>query len=241
MDAIEHGDFPRWKLQIQVMTEEQARNMPYNPFDLTKVWYKKEFPLIDVGVLELNRNPENYFQDVEQAAFNPAAIVPGIGLSPDKMLQGRLFSYGDAQRYRLGVNHHQIPVNSPKKAPANPSHRDGQMRVDGNAGATLAYEPNSFGEWQEQPEFKEPPLDIHGAADNWNFRDDDSDYYTQPGLLFNIMSKEQQQVLFENTARNMGDAPEFIKIRHIGNCLKADQAYGKGVADALGISLDKVK
>jgi len=99
--------------------------MPYNPFDLTKVWYKKDFPLIEVGVLELNRNPENYFQEVEQAAFNPAAVVPGISFSPDKMLQGRLFSYGDAQRYRLGVNHHQIPVNSPKHAQANPSHRDG--------------------------------------------------------------------------------------------------------------------
>jgi catalase len=195
---------------------------------------------MEVGYFELNRNPDNYFQDVEQAAFNPAAIVPGIGFSPDKMLQGRLFSYGDAQRYRVGVNHHQIPVNSPKNAPANPSHRDGQMRVDGNAGATLGYEPNSFGEWQEQPEFKEPPLDLFGSADSWNFRDDDSDYYTQPGKLFRLMNREQQQVLFENTARNLGDAPEFIKIRHIGNCLKADPAYGKGVADALGIPLEKV-
>ena len=240
-ESIARGDFPRWTMYIQVMTEEQARKMPYNPFDLTKVWYQKEFPLIEVGVLELNRNPENYFQDVEQAAFNPAAVVPGIGFSPDKMLQGRLFSYGDAQRYRLGVNHHQIPVNSPKNAPAHASHRDGQMRVDGNHGATLGYEPNSFGEWQEQPEFKEPPLDLFGAADNWNFREDDSDYYTQPGKLFRLMSTAQQQVLFENTARAMGDAPEFIKIRHIGNCLKADPAYGKGVAKALGISLDKVK
>jgi catalase len=241
LESIAKGDFPRWTMFIQVMTEEQARNMPYNPFDLTKVWYQKEFPLIEVGVLELNRNPDNYFQDVEQAAFNPGAIVPGIGFSPDKMLQGRLFSYGDAQRYRLGVNHHQIPVNSPKQAPANPSHRDGQMRVDGNAGKTIAYEPNSFGEWQEQPEFREPPLELHGAADNWDFREDDSDYYTQPGKLFRLMSKEQQQVLFENTARAMGDAPEFIKIRHIGNCMKADPAYGKGVADALMISMDKVK
>ena len=240
-DSIAKGDFPRWTMFIQVMSEEQAKKMPYNPFDLTKVWFKKDFPLIEVGVLELNRNPENYFQDVEQAAFNPAAIVPGIGFSPDKMLQGRLFSYGDAHRYRLGVNHHQIPVNSPKNAPAHASHRDGQMRVDGNHGATLGYQPNSFGEWQEQPEFKEPPLELSGAADNWNFREDDSDYYTQPGKLFRLMSKAQQQVLFENTARNLGDAPEFIKIRHIGNCLKADPAYGQGVADALGIPLEKVK
>jgi catalase len=226
---------------IQVMTEEQAKGMPYNPFDLTKVWYKKDFPLIEVGVLELNRNPENYFQDVEQAAFNPGAVVPGISFSPDKMLQGRLFSYGDAQRYRLGVNHHQIPVNSPKMAPANPSHRDGQMRVDGNAGATIGYQPNSFGEWVEQPEFKDPALDLWGAADSWNFREDDSDYYTQPGKLFQLMNEAQQKVLFENTARAMGDAPEFIKIRHISNCMKADPAYGKGVADALGISMDMVK
>jgi catalase len=178
---------------------------------------------------------------VEQAAFNPAAIVPGIGFSPDKMLQGRLFSYGDAHRYRLGVNHHQIPVNSPKNAPANASHRDGLMRVDGNHGAKLGYTPNSFGEWEAQPEYKEPPLELSGAADNWDARADDSDYFTQPGKLFRLMSKAQQQVLFENTARAMGDAPEFIKIRHISNCLKADPAYGKGVADALGLSLDKIK
>jgi catalase len=238
--AIERGDFPRWTMYIQVMTEEQAKAMPYNPFDLTKVWYKGDFPLHEVGVLELNRNPENYFQDVEQAAFNPAAVVPGIGFSPDRMLQGRLFSYGDAQRYRLGVNHHQIPVNRPKACPANPSHRDGQMRVDGNCGSTIGYEPNSFGEWQGQPEFREPPLELSGAADAWNFREDDADYYTQPGKLFRLMSPAQQQVLFENTARAMGDAPDFIKVRHIDNCLKADPAYGKGVADALGIALETV-
>ena len=164
LEAIERGDFPRWKLFIQVMTEAQAAKMPYNPFDLSKVWYHKEFPLIEVGVMELNRNPQNYFQDVEQAAFNPANIVPGIGFSPDKMLQGRLFSYGDAQRYRLGVNHHAIPVNAPR-VEAHSYHRDGQMRVDGNYGATLGYEPNSYGEWQEQPEFGEPPLKLEGAAD----------------------------------------------------------------------------
>ena len=239
-ESIRKGDFPRWTMYIQVMTEEQAKAMPYNPFDLTKVWYKGEFPLIEVGVLELNRNPENYFQDVEQAAFNPAAVVPGIGFSPDKMLQGRLFAYGDAQRYRLGVNHHQIPVNA-AKCVANPSHRDGQMRVNGNAGATIGYEPNSFGEWQEQPEYREPFLALSGAGGAWNFREDDADYYTQPGKLFRLMSPGQQQVLFENTARAMGDAPEYIKVRHIANCLKADPAYGRGVADALGIPLDRVK
>jgi len=240
LGSIDRGDFPKWKMFIQVMTEEQAEKMPYNPFDLTKVWYKKDFPLIEVGYFELNRNPDNYFAEVEQAAFNPANVVPGIGFSPDKMLQGRLFSYGDAQRYRLGVNHHQIPVNAPR-CPVNSYHRDGQMRVNNNAGSTLAYEPNSYGEWQEQPGFKEPPLSIKGPADNWNFREDDDDYYTQPGKLFRLMTPAQQKVLFENTARAMGDAPKQIKIRHIGNCLKADPAYGKGVADALGISLDEVK
>lgn len=239
LEAIEKGDFPRWKLFIQVMTEEQALKMPYNPFDLTKVWYKKDFPLIEVGIMELNRNPENYFADVEQAAFNPANVVPGIGFSPDKMLQGRLFSYGDAQRYRLGVNHHQIPVNAPRNQ-SHSYHRDGQMRVDGNFGSTLGYEPNSYGEWQEQPEFSEPPLALDGAADRWNFREDDDDYYTQPRLLFRLMSPSQQKVLFENTARAMGDAPKEVKVRHIKNCQNADPAYGKGVAEAMGIPLSEV-
>ncbi len=237
--SIEKGDFPRWKLTIQVMTEEQAQKHPYNPFDLTKVWFHKDFPLIDVGIMELNRNPENYFADVEQAAFNPANIVPGIGFSPDKMLQGRLFSYGDAQRYRLGVNHHSIPVNA-SRAPHNSYHRDGAMRVDGNYGSTIGYEPNSYGEWEQQPEFAEPPLKLEGAADHWNFREDDDDYYSQPGKLFRLMNAKQKEALFGNTARAMGDAPREVKIRHIGNCLKADPAYGKGVADALGIPLSEV-
>ena len=239
LESIDRRDFPRWKMFIQVMSEEDALKMPYNPFDLTKVWFKKDYPLIEVGVMELNLNPENYFAEVEQAAFNPANIVPGIGFSPDKMLQGRLFSYGDAQRYRLGVNHHQIPVNAPR-CPVNSYHRDGQMRVNNNAGSTIGYEPNSYGQWQEKPDFKEPPLSINGAADHWNFREDDNDYYTQPGLLFRLISPQQQKVLFENTARAMGDAPKEVKIRHIGNCMKADPAYGKGVADALGIPLSEL-
>jgi catalase len=166
-DAIGRKDFPRWTLCIQVMTEEQAAASPYNPFDLTKVWYRKDYPLIEVGVMELDRNPENYFADVEQAAFNPGNIVPGIGFSPDRMLQGRLFSYGDAQRYRLGVNHHLIPVNA-ARCPVHSYHRDGAMRVDGNHGATLGYEPNSYGQWQQQPGFAEPAQALDGAADHWN-------------------------------------------------------------------------
>lgn len=241
LDSIEKVDFPKWDMKIQVMTDEQAKNHYHNPFDLTKVWPHKEFPLIDVGVFELNKNPENYFVDVEQAAFNPANIIPGIGFSPDKMLQGRLFSYGDAQRYRLGVNHHLIPVNKSRCPFLNMFHRDGQMRTDENYGATLGYEPNSYGEWQEQPEFKEPPLELSGAADHWNHREDDDDYYSQAGDLFRMMSKEQKQVLFENTARNMEDAPKEIKIRHIKNCLQADDAYGKGIAKELKIEFSEIK
>ena len=233
-EAIERKEFPRWTLLVQVMPEKDAATYKYNPFDLTKVWLKADYPLIEVGVLELNRNPENYFADVEQAAFNPANVVPGIGFSPDKMLQGRLFSYGDAQRYRLGVNHALIPVNAPK-CPVHSSHRDGPMRVDGNHGAKVGYEPNSYGEWAEQPGFAEPPLSIEGAADHWNHREDD-DYYSQPAMLFNLMSAEQREVLFANTARQIGGAPDFVKLRHIENCSKADPAYGAGVAKALGMA-----
>ena len=238
-DNIEKGDFPKWDMKVQVIPEKDAAKFKFNPFDLTKVWPHKEYPLIDVGYFELNKNPENYFAEVEQAAFNPANIVPGIGFSPDKMLQGRLFSYGDAQRYRLGVNHHLIPVNKPR-CPFHSYHRDGAMRVDGNHGSTLGYEPNSYGEWQQQPDFKEPPLELQGAADHWDFREDDDDYYSQPGNLFRAMNPAQKQVLFDNTGRAMGDAPEEVKIRHIGNCYKADPAYGEGVAKALGIPMSKV-
>ncbi len=237
-EAIEGGDFPRWTMYVQIMPEADAAKVPYHPFDLTKVWPKADYPLIEVGYFELNKNPENYFADVEQAAFNPAHIVPGIGFSPDKMLQGRLFSYGDAQRYRLGVNHSQIPVNTPR-CPYHSYHRDGAMRVDGNQGSRLHYEPNSQGEWQEQPDFSEPPLAIEGAADRFDFWEDEPDYFTQPGNLFRLMSPAQQQVLFENTARNMNGVPDAIKMKHICHCMQADPAYGQGVAKALGIDLPK--
>lgn len=238
-DAIEKGDFPRWRMKIQVMTEEQAKVCPFNPFDLTKVWPKGEYPLIDVGVLELNRNPENYFADVEQAAFSPANVVPGLGFSPDRMLQARLFSYGDAQRYRLGVNHYQIPVNTPKCPFHNP-HRDGAMRVDGNEGSTIHYFPNSYGQWEESKQHTEPPLDLEGNADHYDFRADDDDYFTQPGNLFRLMTPEKQQILFDNTAAEVGGAEQFIQERHIRNCYKADPAYGRGVADALGLEITKI-
>jgi catalase len=237
-ENIENGNFPSWDMYIQVMTEDEANSYHINPFDLTKVWPHADYPLIKVGHFTLNRNPENYFAEVEQAAFNPANTVPGIGFSPDKMLQGRLFSYGDAQRYRLGVNNAQIPVNAPK-CPYHAYHRDGAMRVDGNYGATKGYEPNSFGEWQDQPQHKEPVLTIYGDATAWDHREDD-DYFSQPGNLFRLLTEEKKQLLFSNTAANIDAAPRFIKIRHIRNCFLADPAYGEGIALALGIPMDEV-
>ncbi len=225
-------------MKIQVMTQQQAANSPVNPFDLTKVWPHGDYPLIDVGILELDRNPENFFAEVEQSAFNPANVVPGISFSPDKMLQGRLFSYGDAQRYRLGVNHNQIPVNAPR-CPVHSYHRDGAMRVDGNFGSTIGYEPNSAGQWAEQRDYAEPPMDLSGAADHWDHREDD-DYYSQPGDLFRLMSAAQQQALFDNTAASIAGASLEVKHRHIANCLKADTAYGAGVAKACGIAIEDV-
>ncbi|TCV08806.1 catalase [Samsonia erythrinae] len=231
-DAIENGDYPRWNLKVQIMPEAEASTVPYNPFDLTKVWPHGDYPLIDVGYIELNRNPENYFSEVEQVAFNPAHVVPGIGFSPDKMLQGRLFSYGDAARYRLGVNHHQIPVNTPK-CPFHNYHRDGAMRVDGNSGNGATYEPNSFGVFQEQPDFSEPPLTLAGSADHWNHREDE-DYYTQPRALFNLLSAEEHQRMFKRIAEELSQVPEAIQDRQIALFNRVDPAYGAGVAKALG-------
>ena len=230
-EAIERGEFPRWTLYVQIMTEAQASASPINPFDLTKVWPHKDYPLIEVGYMELNRNPENFFQDVEQAAFAPTTIVPGIGFSPDKMLQGRLFSYGDTQRYRLGVNHAQIPVNAPR-CPVHSYHRDGAMRVDGNGGGSTNYEPNSRGALQAQPDYSEPPLQNEGAVARWDHRED-SDYFSQPGALFRMMNAAQRQALFDNTARAISGASQPVIERHIANCMQADPAYGKGVAEAI--------
>ena len=230
-EAIERKDFPQWKLFVQVMPEKEAATHPSNPFDLTKVWSKKDYPLVEVGMMELNRNAENHFAAVEQAAFNPANVPPGIGFSPDKMLQGRLFSYGDAQRYRLGVNHSLIPVNAPK-CPVHSYHRDGSMRVDDNAGRTTPYNPNTLGEWLDQPDFSEPALSLEGAADHWNHRVDE-DYFSQPGALFRLMSDVQKQALFDNTARALDGVSDPIRKLHIEHCTKADPAYGQGVAAAL--------
>ena len=232
LDAIDRNDFPRWKLCVQIMPEADAATYRFHPFDLTKVWSKKDYPLIEVGIVELNRNAPNYHADVEQASFTPANMVPGIGPSPDRMLQSRLFSYGDAARYRLGVNHHSIPVNAPR-CPVHSYHRDGAMRVDGNHGGTIAYEPNTKGQWQEQPAYAEPPLALHGAADRWDYRADDNDYFTQPGDLFRLMTADKQRLLCENTARNINGVSQYIIDKHIAHCTQADPAYGAGVARAL--------
>lgn len=230
-DAIETGNFPKWIVSVQIMPEAEASQTPYHPFDLTKVWPHKDYPLIEVGVLELNRNPENYFAEVEQAAFNPANVVPGVSFSPDKMLQGRLFSYGDAHRYRLGVNHHQIPVNAPR-CPFHNYHRDGAMRIDGNSGNGATYEPNSFGVFKEQPDFKEPPLTLEGTADHWNHREDD-DYFSQPRALFELLSDEEHQRMFGRIAGELVQVPVEIQQRQIDLFTKVHPAYGQGVANAI--------
>ena len=232
-NSIAAGIFPKWKLCFQLMTEAQAKALKWNPFDLTKDWPTNEYPLVEVGVMELNRNPSNFFQDVEEAAFNPANVPEGIGFSPDKMLQGRLFAYGDAQRYRLGVNHNQIPVNQSKCPFLNAYSRDGAMRLDGNHGGETSYLPNSYGAWVERPGKRVPATEC-GLGDNYDERkyagDQDFEF---AGDRFRSLTKDQQQRLFENTARALGDAPEFIKARHIANCAKADPAYGAGVKAAL--------
>jgi catalase len=233
-EAIERGDFPKWKMYVQVMPEADAATYRFHPFDLTKVWSKKDYPLIEVGEFELNRNPENYFADVEQAAFTPANLVPGISFSPDRMLQGRLFSYGDAARYRLGVNHHQIPVNFPKAAPGlNTYHRDGVMRVDGNQGAVPGIWPNNEGSWPDSKHLEDPAQQVGDVAARFDYREDDDNYFEQPGNLFRLMDAEAQQRLFENTARAIDGASQTSIERHIEHCTKADPAYGEGVRKAI--------
>ena len=233
-NAIKNKDYPKWKMYIQVMTEEQAKNHYENPFDITKIWKHKEFPLIEVGELELNRWPDNYFAEVEQAAFTPAHIVPGIGFSPDKFLQGRLFVYGDAQRYRLGVNYNQIPVNQAKHANVADYHRDGAMRTDSNYGGAPAYTPNSQGYWMAQPEVAEPPLDLEGAMWRYDPADDPTDdCFRAGGDLYRVMSAKQKTMLINNTAMNIAHTSLYIKYRHAVHCMWADPDYGKRMTKAL--------
>ncbi len=230
--TIENGVFPKWRLMVQVMPELEAEKTPYNPFDLTKVWPHGDYPLIEVGVMELNRNPDNYFAEVEQAAFSPSNVVPGIGFSPDKMLQARIFSYADAHRYRLGTHYEALPVNRPK-CPVHHYHQDGPMRFfPNNPNPDAYYEPNSFGGPAQDPSVAEPPLKISGDADRYNHRDGNDDY-TQAGNLFRLMDAGQRQRLFQNIAEAMQGVPEAIVQRQLEHFRQADSAYGEGVSRAL--------
>lgn len=235
-EAIEAGNFPKWTLYVQVMPELDAEKTPYNPFDLTKVWPHGDYPLIEVGELELNRNAQNYFTEIEMAAYSPSNVVPGIGFSPDKMLQARVFSYADAHRYRLGTHYEALPVNRPKSA-VNHYHKDGTMRFFDNfhANPDAYYEPNTV-DWAavEDPSVKEPSLRVDGDADRYNHREGNDDY-TQAGNLFRLFDDAQRQRLFGNIARHMAGVPGEIIQRQLVHFHRADPAYAQGVADALGI------
>ena len=233
--AIEKGDFPKWKLFVQIMPESEAENYRWNPFDLTKVWPHADYPLMEVGILELNKNPQNYFAEIEQAAFSPANVVPGISFSPDKMLQARLFAYADAHRYRLGTNYERLPINQPHATKVNnPYQRDGSMRYDDNGGPGPNYEPNSFGGPTEDPSVKEPPLKISGNADHYEQKRGVDDDYVQPGDLFRLMSAEQQDYLVNAIAGSLKKVPKDIQERMLKHFYKADERYGEGVEKALG-------
>ncbi|MEP7265966.1 MAG: catalase [Bacteroidota bacterium] len=246
VEAIDKKDFPKWMMQIQVMTIKQAEEFRWNPFDLTKVWPHGDFPLIDVGVMELNQIPKNYFADVEQSAFAPAHVVDGIGYSPDKMLQGRLLSYPDAHRHRLGVNYEQIPVN---KCPFMVSNyeRDGAMRVDGNGGSDPNYFPNSFDDIYTDEAYKEPAMQLDSITADWYDRNgaNDNDHYTQPGLLFTkAMNDYDRHNLVSNIVGAMsgisGPKKDLIVNRQLCHFFRADVKLGIAVAKGLGVDVDAV-
>ena len=242
--AIDRKDFPKWTMQIQVMNDEQAKLFPFNPFDVTKIWSHKDFPLIDVGTMELNRIPENYFRDVEQAAFAPASVVNGISYSPDKMLQGRLLSYPDAHRYRLGVNYEQIPVN---KCPYMVSNyqRDGAMQTGDNGGASVNYRPNSFDDIVIDESYKEQPTQLESNIADWFDRNEnDNDHYTQPGNLYrDVLSEQDRKNLVSNVVYNMsgiaGEKKNEIINRQLCHFFRADIQLGMAVAKGLGVSVDE--
>ena len=244
VESILKGDFPQWDLKIQVMTPAEAKTFRWNPFDITKVWPQAEFPLIDVGTLELNENPDNYFANVEQAAFAPAHIVDGIGYSPDKMLQGRLLSYPDAHRYRLGANYEQIPVNRCPYMVAN-YQRDGQMRVDGNGGNAPNYFPNSFDNIVIDEAYKEPAEQLESSIAAWYDRNapGENDHYTQPGTLFNrVMTEAEKQATVDNIVGAMsgisGPKRDLIIHRQLCHFFRASIDLGSRVAYGLGVDVN---
>jgi catalase len=231
--AIERKEFPRWKLKIQIMTQAQAQACAFNPFDVTKVWPHGDYPLIDVGVMELNRNPQNYFAEVEQASFSPSNVVSGISFSPDKMLQARVFSYADAHRYRVGTHYEMLPINRPK-VEVNTYHADGSMRLDVPDFGDAYYEPNSFGGAKENPAYAEPAFLVDGDGDRYNHREGNDDF-SQPRALFRLMNEEQKAQLFSNIASAMEGVPQEIIERQIALFDQVDPVYGAGVRDALGV------
>ncbi|WP_041967429.1 catalase KatA [Mesobacillus selenatarsenatis] len=234
-NAIEAGDFPAWKLFVQIMPLEDANTYRFDPFDVTKVWSQKDYPLIEVGRMVLDRNPENYFAEVEQATFSPGTLVPGVDVSPDKMLQGRLFAYADAHRYRVGANHNHLPINR-AKSEVNSYQRDGQMRFDGNGGKSVNYEPNSFGGPTEVNEHKQAAFPVSGVAENVGY--DHHDHYTQAGDLYRLMSEEERERLVANIVAAMKPVQrDDIKLRQIGHFYKADPEYGTRIAQGLGLQV----
>ncbi|WP_298791421.1 catalase [uncultured Campylobacter sp.] len=232
-ESIEKGDFPSWDFKIQIMTQDQAKSVKFNPFDLTKTWSHKEFPLIDVGVMTLNENPKNYFNEVEQAAFSPSNIVPGISFSPDKMLQARIFSYPDAQRYRIGTHYAQLSVNRPiseiNTYVTGGAMNNGMYELDDKA----YYEPNSFGGGKEDRSLLEPDINLEGAMQRYDHRAEDQDYYSQPRALFALMNDSQKSQLFSNIAESMAGVSEAIKERAIGHFEQISPEYANGVNAAL--------
>ena len=249
IEAIKRGENPKWTLFIQVMSEKDAETCKIHPFDLTKVWPHADYPLQEVGVMELNRNVQNYFAEVEQAAFEPSNVVPGIGFSPDKVLQNRILSYADAHRYRLGgPNYDQIPVNQAKGAPHVATyHRDGTMVVGGNGGGSVDYEPNSFGGPVEDRAVTEPPLRIDGNAFRYDYKNDDEDYYGQPRAFWEkVLDDTGRAHLVENivgsmTNPNMGIAdPRPIQERMLKHWYKIHPDFGAAIAKGIGIEPQRV-
>lgn len=238
-DAIERGEYPKWTAYIQLMPEADADTYAIHPFDLTKVWPHSDYPLIEVGVLELNRNPQNYFAEVEQAAFEPGNLPPGFGASPDKMLQARLQSYPDAHRYRIGVNYGALDVNRPR-CPVHTYHRDGQTRFDANGGCQPVYQPNSFSGPVDNYPLQEPPLRLGGDAARYDHRDGNEDT-EQAGNLFRLMDEAARGRLMDNMADGLKSVPKSIQTRWISLCLQADPAYGSGLCDRLGIDQTEVQ
>ncbi|HEY7947675.1 MAG TPA: catalase [Acidimicrobiales bacterium] len=232
--AIETGDLPSWTLKVQIMPDHDAHTYRINPFDLTKVWPHGDYPLIEVGRMTLDRNPDNYFADVEQAAFDPGNFVPGIGPSPDKMLQGRLFAYGDAHRYRLGINHTQLPVNSPHAAPVDNYGRDGFMRFNDNGKRAKNYEPNSFDGPVQTNQALYDGLPVAGVSGTYPWDERSADDFSQAGDMYRLIGEDSRQRLVDAIADGLSQVSrDDIIERSIAHFRAADPDYGARVEQAV--------